>query len=187
MEFKEDLINVFRAVIDAFNRYNPSEIMELSNHIIHSLSIYQDKRILTAAIVIYSLGKIVERGKVRRFPQEEWNKFVEDVRSVLIDALVGLKAGNFSDYDKAIRKLQKAIMRLDRSFMMYIGEVFDAAKLKKGTKLVEHGVSIGRVSKLFGISEWELMSYIGKRGIIEREEEKSDVKERLEKVREVFE
>ncbi len=186
MEFKKDLINVFRAVIDAFNKYNPAEIMELSNHIIHSLSIYQDKRLLSAAIVIYSLGKIVERGKIRRFPQEKWNAFVEDVKSGLIDVLVALKSDDWKSYDKSIKKLQRAIMKIDQSFMEYIGQVFDAAKLKKGVKVVEHGVSLGRVSELFGISLWELMHYLGKRSILEREEKESDVKERMEKVRKIF-
>ena len=44
-------------------------------------------------------------------------------------------------------------------------KVINKAKINKGSRIYEHGISIGRTSDLMGISQWELMSYVGKTNI----------------------
>jgi hypothetical protein len=41
------------------------------------------------------------------------------------------------------------------------------SKISKGSRLYEHGISIGRTAKLLGVSKWDLMQYAGKTGIHE--------------------
>jgi hypothetical protein len=84
-------------------------------------------------------------------------------------------------------RIEKAIMKLDKSFRQYTEFVLDKAKLKKGAKMFEHGVSISQVADLLGISEWDLMHYSGKTRIMERDLKKSDVKKRLERARRLIE
>ena len=186
-EVRKDILNVIEGVIEAYNRYNPEDIMELSNHIIHSASIYQERYTSMVAIIVYSIGKIMAKGKITRYPQEAWNLFDYTVKNGLKCLINALRNKDLKSFDKCIIKLQKAVMTLDESFMNYADYVIDHARLKKGSKVYEHGVSIKRVSELFGISEWELMNYTGKMRILERDEEKSEVPERLRKARRLLE
>ena len=48
-----------------------------------------------------------------------------------------------------------------------IKEIFEKSRINKGSIIHEHGISIGRVSELLGISKWELVNYIGKTGVHE--------------------
>jgi hypothetical protein len=185
-EVKKDILDILVSVEKAFKKYDPEAIMDLSNHIIHSASIYQERSTSMVAIVVYSIGKIIAKGKIRRYPQDAWNSFETAVRQGLINAIKLLKTNDIKGFNKQLLTLQKAVMALDKSFMEFVGYVVDKAKVKKGAKIHEHGVSIKRVAELFGVSEWELRSYAGKKKIIERDVEKSKVRARLKKIRGFF-
>lgn len=184
---KRDVISVLEGVIQSFSKYDPDSIMELSDHITHSASIYQDEDTLLVAIIVYSIGKIIAKGKIRRYPQDAWNDFVTNVKYNLDCSLKAIKSNNHVLFHKCLTDIQKSIIMLESTFMTYIDYVVDNAKIKKGTKMYEHGISLGRIAKLFGVSEWELMSYAGKTSILERDKKPSDVKERLIRVRRFFE
>jgi len=184
---RKDVLLILEGVEDSFKRYNADEIMEWSNHIIHSASIHQEKYTSRVAIVVYSIGKIMARGKIRRYPQGAWNSFETTVRNELVHAIRNLKKNDFKAFNSNILNLQKAVVALDKSFMVYADYVVDNAKLKKGAKIHEHGISIKRVAELFGVTEWELRSYAGKTQILDRDREKSTVSDRLKKVRGFFE
>jgi len=174
-------------VNQAFSVYDPGRIMELSDHIIHSASVYQDKYSIQAATFVYALGKVIAKGKVRRFPQSAWESFKKVVKSELKNAINYLKRGKDRRYDLSVRHMQDAIKRLDTSFKQYVETVLDKAKLKKGVKIYEHGISLKKVSEMIGVSEWELMDYAGKTMIVEQEHFESRVKDRLDRARRLFE
>ncbi len=182
-----DIKSIIKGVIKAFSTYDPNTIMELSNHIIHSASIYQDKLTSMTAIITYSLGKIIARGKIRRYPQEAWEEFKVAVKRELDNALLSINEKDLQGLKNALLKLQQAIIKLDKSFMSYAEYVITKGKITKGAKMHEHGVSVKRIAELFGVSEWELMNYIGKTNIYERDVTTSTVKERLKKARRLFE
>ena len=69
---------------------------------------------------------------------------------------------------------------------MYIHEVINQAQIKKGCKLCEHGISIARASEVLGISQWELMHYIGKTTLIDQFSEPVNVTKRLKIARSMF-
>ncbi|MFA5406412.1 MAG: hypothetical protein WC307_03595 [Candidatus Nanoarchaeia archaeon] len=183
---KQDIIAILDGVITAFDKYDPDAIMEWSDHIIHSASIYQEEHTFMVAVIVYSIGKIMAKGKVRRYPQEAWNEFESTVKNTLREALESLQADKHAAFDKSMALLQKAVFRLDQSFMSYVDYVVDNAKLKKGTKMFEHGVSLKRVAELFGVSEWDLRNYAGKTRILERDDVDDGVVKRLVRVRRFF-
>ena len=59
------------------------------------------------------------------------------------------------------------ISTIDSKLKLYIGEVITQAEIKKGSKLYAHGISLGRAAEVLGISQWELMFYIGKTKLID--------------------
>jgi len=79
-----------------------------------------------------------------------------------------------------VKHLIKALAKHDARFEMFIEDVIEQANVKKGSKLYEHGISIGRAAEILGISEWELMEYIGKTTIADFKKEKIDILERME-------
>ncbi len=76
------------------------------------------------------------------------------------------------------------INKIDTKLKLYIEEVISKAKVKKGSKLHEHGLSIARTAEVLGISQWELMNYVGKTTI--STVDGVDVKTRLNFARKLF-
>lgn len=185
-EVKADAIRILNGVITAFKKYDAEEIMALSDTIIHTASVSQQQHVLQLAMVIYSIGKIIARGKIRRYPQDKWNTFVTITRNELDCTLTAINTNNYKKYTKCLLNIQQAVMMLDESFMSYADHVINHAKLTKGTKIYEHGVSMKLVAELFGVTEWELMDYAGKTRMLDRDAEPSDVPSRLEKARRFF-
>ena len=61
----------------------------------------------------------------------------------------------------------------------YVDEVLDKARITKGSRLFEHGLSAKRAAEIMGVSEWELISYTGKTNIADRQPAGITTKRRL--------
>ncbi len=156
---KYDILKTLQDVIHILESpaLNVVEIKELSNHTIHNASIYQDEDSISVAILIYALSKILERCTD--------NKYCIQITGLLKEAHDGLNKGNIGEYKNTIKRIFKEITKVDEKFRKYVEEVIVQAQIKKGSKIFEHGISIARASEMLGISQWELMSYIGKTSI----------------------
>jgi len=175
---KEDILGVLQEVIEALKKEDYSALPELSNHTIHDASIFQEEDPLTLAILIYALSKCIQRCIERNQPCP----VVAPSLQKAYDAL-------FNDDDNAYRAVVKNLLReigeMDAQLKMYIQEVIDKAKIKKASKLHEHGISIARTAELLGLSQWELQNYIGKT-VIDMPSDGMKVTERLRRARELF-
>ena len=89
-------------------------------------------------------------------------------------------------FRKSIKEMFSFIRTMDEKIKMYIFEVINQAQIKKGCKLCEHGISIARASEVLGISQWELMHYIGKTTLIDKFSEPVNVLTRLKIARRLF-
>jgi len=163
---------------------NTAELSELSNYSIHSASIYQDSDSLSIAIIIYSLSKMISRYQAHELPN--WAEIYSKIMKEMKQARTDLEADNVNDYRNHIKNIMGIISKCDKNIKLYIDKVIEKAKIKKGTKLFEHGVSAERAAKLMGISVWEMMNYIGKTEIIDKESIKTDVKKRLLFAKKIF-
>jgi hypothetical protein len=154
-----------------------SELKELSNSTIHNASIFQDHDSISVAVIIYSISKIFERtGEVDR-----------KVITHLKEMQRFLTEGYDHNFHRAIRNTMQHITMLDRKVGLYIEQVVQQARIKKGSKIYEHGISLARAADLLGISQWQLMDYIGKTTIQESTPpQMEDVKKRLDYARGLF-
>jgi len=67
-------------------------------------------------------------------------------------------------------------------------DVIRKARIRKASRLHEHGVSLGKTAELLGLSQFEMMSYVGSTGISDVKESKTfSVAERMKLVRRAFE
>jgi hypothetical protein len=176
---KEDIITVLREVVILLKDGEYEEIKELSNHTIHNASIFQDQDSISVAIIIYSISKIMARGT------KDGKDLAEKLSSGINDAVSLLEKDRVDDYRSAIKNIFKQISNEDERLSIFIEDVIAQAEIKKGSKMYEHGISMARAAELLGISQWELMSYVGKTTISEITP--LDVKKRLDLARSLFE
>ena len=178
---KRDVLAVLTELVEILKFKEEGDIVqikELSNHIIHNASIFQDEDSISVAILIYALSKIIER-KQRDL---DYNKIL----SMLNSCISTLKNNQDDLFRKSIKSIFSFIRTMDEKLKMYIYEVINQAQIKKGCKLCEHGISIARASEVLGISQWELMHYIGKTTLIDQFSEPVNVAKRLKITRSLF-
>jgi len=177
---KKDILSIISETIEILKLKEEKDIVELkelSNHTIHNASIFQDEDSVSIAILIYSLSKIIER----KFGEFDF----KPILNLLTWAFNYLKKDNTHEYRKTVKKLFSLISGIDSRLKLYIGEVIRQAQIKKGSQLYRHGISLPRAAEILGISQWELMNYIGHTKIVDTEA-KVDIKSRLSFARGLF-
>ena len=174
---KEDLISILSNAIEILKKGDILGLKELSNHTIHNASIFQDEDSVSIAVIIYSLSKILERGK------PDTNKVI----TLMQESIKNLEKGNVESYKAIVKELFRFVSQVDTKLKLYIEEVVRQAEIKKGSKIYDHGVSLGQAASILGISQWELMNYVGKTRIADVEYERPDVIEKIRFTRGLFE
>lgn len=170
-----DLVKVLKDASSALKSKNVNELYELSNHTIHNSSIFQDKDSVRVAVLIYSLSKIIKRQDLKNF-----SRIITHINS----CYNCLREKKFHKYEKEIERLFNLIRHEDRNLGLYIMKIANEAAIKKGSKIYDHGISIARAAEILGISQWELMNYVGKINLDQYENE--DIEKRLEFTRGLF-
>ena len=157
---KKDIIAILKKALVILKRDDVPALDALSNHTLHDASIYQDKDSISIAVVIYALAKVIHRKELDTL--KDWDKAYNDILNQLRKALNYIEHGKEAEYRMAIKAILKDIGSIDKKLKLYIGDVLDKARIVKGGKLYEHGLSAGKAAELLGISQYELLSYIGK-------------------------
>ncbi|MBW2978087.1 hypothetical protein KY331_04545 [Candidatus Woesearchaeota archaeon] len=181
---RQNIIVDLRKAIPAIKKEDVPTLKELSNQTIKDVSILQSRNLTLVAIIIYSLSKIIARSE--QMPNW-WGKTKSKIIKDIDRARSFLEKNKQDDYKVRIKKVLKNIGKVDKSLQLYIEDVLDKAKIIKGAKLYEQGLSVGRAAEFLDISQWELMSYVGKTKIIDRyEEEVIPVSVRLDHAKKAF-
>ena len=178
---RKDVISILSqaiGILEVKEEKNVAELRALSNHTIHDASVFQDECSISIAILIYSLSKIIER--------KQWDIDSKPIMDLLKSAKKSLEDNNFEDYNKIIKRIFGIISTVDNKLKMYIEDVIKQAQIKKGSKLHEHGISIARAAEVLGISQWELMNYIGKTKLTDKMPDIIDVRARIKFARSLF-
>jgi len=175
---RKDILSVLEQAIAALQAEDHHALGELSNHVIHDASIFQDDDSVSVAVLVYALSKVVQRCCDEKLPFAHFIPLVQTARQLL-------QEGKEDEYRQRISTLFAEIRKVDEKLKLYITEVLEKAKIKKASKLHEHGISLARTAELLGISQWELQDYIGKTRIPDIAAGVS-ARERLQRAREWF-
>lgn len=182
---KKDILSVLKKSLIAIKKENVIELKDISDQVIHNASILQDEYSISIAVIIYSLAKIFERPRYRKY--KEWDMFYTKIVDELMNARRSLEQDDVESYEHSIHSLLQVIDKLGKKFRKYIIEVMNRAKISKASRIHEHGLSVGKTADLLGISEWELMDYIGGTGISDvKYNVTKSAKERLKIARGIF-
>jgi len=174
---KIDIIMILEGCLKYIKEKDSSKIKELSDHTLHNASIFQDKDSISMAVIMYALSKIFDR-----------KGFIsKSMINSLISSRAALIKNNFGLYNRVIKDLIKNISMEDYKLRLYIQEVIEQAQIKKGSRIYEHGISMAQAASLLGISQWDLMNYVGKTQIPDAFKEAVTIEQRLRFARHLFE
>jgi len=158
---KEDVLNVIRNVKPAIDKEDSKLIREWSNHTIHSMSVYQDDMSIGVAVIFYSLAKILEKYSLDPDFRPKWNLAKKKFLRLINDLEFSVEKGDKAFFAKTAQKLTKTLAGIDKNHSKYVRQVIESSKVKKGSSVYEHGISLGRTAEILGITKWELMDYLG--------------------------
>lgn len=175
---RKDIISVLKDAEVFISKGSFSGLKELSNRTVHNSSIFQDEDSISIAVVMYSLSKICESGV--------GSAWLVRASRLLGHARRHLEKGEFNRYRSVVRKLSGFISSADVRFRAYIQDVMQQAQVRKGSRIYYHGISLARAAGLLGVSQWELMGYVGGTQIMEKYGVAGDIKKRLEFARGLF-
>jgi hypothetical protein len=173
---KKDILNVLHEAIEIIKKDELFNLRELSDHVIHNASVFQDKDSITVAVTIYALSKLYRYSK-------DVDKFV---LPHLANAVKYLESGDLNKYDSEIKCIIKDISEKDEKTKFYIQEVLEMAQIKKASRMFEHGISLGQVADALGISIWDITEYVGKTRIVDQFDNKSDIGSKMNFTRKLF-
>ena len=181
----EHVINVLEKARKAAYENNSFELKELSNQTIHSASIYQDADNVLVAVIVYSLSKIIEKGK--RYYKENYSKYLKYYLQKFEKLIQSLKKNNLNEFRNEIRKITDS-REFKGDLKQHIKDMFQKARINKAGRVYEHGLSMETTARLLGISLWELSEYSGQSGVSEMRQSRTiPVSERIKTAMEIFE
>ena len=156
---KKDVLNALEGAYAAVKGGQIENLHGLSDHIVHSMSIYNDKEITNVAVAIYALAKIFETEKYKK--HKKIKEFTKAVLSHMDDAIFALKRNDLEKYSNTLQMLFRDIEGFSKRIRFYIEDVLNFSKIKKSSKLYEHGLSLGQAAEATGVTKWELMPMTG--------------------------
>jgi hypothetical protein len=175
-KIKKDIIKIIDSALISLKDKDSMNLGEISNNTIHNASIFQDQNSITIAVIMYALSKIINR----------MSKIEPNIINQLTSARDALQNDHFQRYEQMIKTIIDTISSFDEKLDLYIQKVINEAEIKKGSKLYEHGISLARTADLLGITQWELMKYVGHTKIADNFNDGIDVKDRLNYTRKLF-
>lgn len=182
-EVKKDILSVLKRVYEILKVKEEKDILELkglSNRVIHNCCVYHDIDSVQVAILVYSVYKILDRGV--KISKSDYDKLKDNFKK----AHGNLRSNRFGRYNRNIETIFDTISSLDKKGP-YIQEVIEKARIKKGSKIFQHGLSAARAADIIGITKWQLLKYMGKTKILDEEKGLGlEVKKRFEMAKGMF-
>ena len=163
---RTDVLSTLQEAVAAIKDRRYAELHAISDHVLHAITVYQDSDIVNLAVSIYALSKILETEKYQNQPKIKI--FSKNILLLLQTASNQLKKENYSGFSETLSKILDSIEGFSASIKFYIENILHFARIKKGTKLYEHGLSLGKAAELAGVTKWELMPAIGETAIHEQ-------------------
>ena len=137
------------------------KLKELSNRVTHSSCFYQDSGLITTAVLIYTLSKLIEREDYKKI--KSWLSVIKKINSIFDSAISALQENNQELFSQYMQKAMEALESSSINIKPYIENVMRNAAINKANKLHEHGLSLEKTASLLGITRWELADYIGQK------------------------
>lgn len=163
MKEVDNILRILKETLRLIKEDNAQGLKALSNQTVHSATISQDGDNIVVAVLVYSLGKILERDHYR--DMEGWQNFYNTVTKNLELATKALEKNNIENVRIYLGRIRNSLNKISGDLGRYIKDIFRKAEINKAFRLYEHGLSSEQTAELLGVSLWDLASYIGQSSI----------------------
>ena len=185
MHERENILRIFQATKEAVTKEDSAKIKNLSDQTTNSASLTHDPDNIAAAVIVYSLSKIIERQDYKKL--SGWGKFYKIYLESIDKIIDALKREDEKGYREGIKEIRKGISQLSGKLKERIQEVFRDASINKASRIYEHGISMERTARLLGVTLYELANYAGEKEESEIQKTKTiDIKTRIKTAMEIF-
>ncbi len=164
-------------VLETEEKSGYAGLKQLSDEIIEDVALHKDLDLISMAVLVYSLYKVSDCA-IPSIKDEIYSKLRSSSKS--------LKENQFRGYNQNISKLYSLVRSCSPKIKEHLQDVMQAAKVKKGTVLLQKGLSIGQAAGLMGLSNWDLQQYAGGTSAIETTHEVVKATLRLKKALQIF-
>jgi len=154
-----NILRVLRKTRQFIEEDNAYELKGLSNQTTHAAAISQDADNIVVAVLVYSIGKVLERDHYRNM--EGWAEFYDAITKNLSLAVKALEKDNLNHTRIYLGRIRNSLNKIHGDLSQYIKDTFKKAEINKAFKLYEHGLSTEKTAELLGVSLWDMASYIG--------------------------
>jgi len=161
MEERENLLRILKESREAIKEHDLVKLKELSNQTVHSASITSDTDSILVAVIIYSLGKIIERTK---YGTKECISICKFSMTELQKAETALNKNDEVTFKGSLEAIMDFVSKLSPDLKKDVQDILRKASVNKAAKIYEHGISMEQTAKLLGVSMYELASYAGQKG-----------------------
>ena len=162
-EERKNLLVVLKKVSRSIERKNYFEIKKLSNKLVNHISAHHNPDLISVAIIIYALSKMIEREKFKE--EKNWLGFYNSYLKNIGDMIVALEKDDIDIFRDEVEANRMLIRGLTGKLKIYIHDVFRRARINKASKLYEQGISMESTARILGVSLWDLSGYIGDRRV----------------------
>ena len=185
MQEIENILKIFEGAKKAMLKNDTAELKSLSDQTNNTASRTHDPDNIAVAIIIYAIGKILERESYRNYPG--WKKFYSNIFVYVDKEINALKKKDEKEISETLKLMRGTINNLSGKLRVYIDDVFRKAQINKASKIYEHGISLEKTASLLGITMFELASYAGQKQSFSSPEEKAkSVRNRIKLATEIF-
>lgn len=186
MHEKGHILQILQRTRQAIKKEDVRLLKELSNKTIHTASTAQDTDSILIAIIVYSLGKVIEK-KVQ-INEKKCDEFCVFASNELQNAINALRKDDEEGFRRSLETIMNSVNKLSPNIKTYIQDVFQKSRINKASKIYEHGISMEQTAKLLGITQYDLASYTGQTPISDAKETKTfSVRDRIKLAMEMFE
>jgi hypothetical protein len=153
------------------------ELRILSDHGIDDVALYKDVDLISITVLAYSLYKNIDC-----LSDEDYKDLLVELKS----ARDSLKQRQLGRYNKNVRTLFAIVRKCTTKVREHLQDVMQAAKIKKGSLLLNKGLSIGQAAGLMGLSNWDLQNYASNTASLDVHTESKPAKGRVKNAFKIF-
>lgn len=161
MQESENILRILEGTKEAMQNGDIGKIKELSNQTNNTASRTHDPDNIAIAVIVYSFGKILERGDYKE--HRGWEKFYNNILVYLDKVIDSLKKNDSKGVSRSLELIRGEIENLSGKFKKYVKDVFRKASINRASKIYEHGISMEKTAKLLGVTMFELAAYSGQK------------------------
>jgi len=158
-------IKVLQLAKKALTRKQSLALKELSNETTHLSCTHQNPGSIQITVVLYILSKMIERKDYLKI--KNWPAFVRKINFLFDQTIFQLRDSNQPGYEAKLFEVRQILEKVSPDLKKEMKYIVSNACVNKGSKIYEHGISLGRAAKLLKLSKWELSGYTGHRAIHE--------------------